>query len=136
VVASGLSGQERSQLEAKRVLRLLGEIDDDQIVMLSSFLVRYESDQEFRELHRDILIPPDVTTEGDEESENRAALHGAAVDHLVRLGLLREHYGTVFAGEKPAIDKNTGIVIPLYKELSPLGRLLLRHIGLAEADEF
>lgn len=58
-----------------------------------------------------------------------------AREELVRLGLLKNRIQKPKKGEVPEFDDN-GLVKSSGRELTPLGRLLLRYLGLADADEF
>ena len=57
IVANGLSGEEKDRLETKRLLSLLREIDDDQVIILTSYLQRHWNDEEFCERHDAVLAP-------------------------------------------------------------------------------
>jgi hypothetical protein len=58
LVASGISGDEKERIETKRLLRLLEEIDDDQIIILTSYLRKNRGNDEFFGKHKAVLETP------------------------------------------------------------------------------
>lgn len=136
IVATGLSGDERERLEAKRLLSLLREIDDDQVIILTSHLHRHWDDDEFHERHAAVLEPRMAFIGSSQEEIDAETLHETSRMHLVRLGLLRPSFGKPRKGEVPEFDEKTGMLKASGYELTSLGRMLLRRIELAEPDEF
>ncbi len=135
VVARGITGDEQTRIEAKRMLKLLREIDDDQIIILAGKLHRNERDNSFHVRHAAIFDPPRVHL-GSERSElDKEALFELARLELVRLGLLAPTFKTLKKGDLPEFDQKTGMMKQQSRRLTPLGRLLLRHVGLAAEDE-
>jgi hypothetical protein len=136
IVANGISGDDHKRIEAKRILSILQEIDDQQIIVLSSYLHRNYHDNSFQERHRDILIGAQATINSSREEFDQHAVQKAARDQLFRLGLLQQKVKIPKKGESPEFDPESGMLKASSRDLTPLGRLLLRHIGLAAADEF
>jgi hypothetical protein len=123
LVANGLSGDHQEQIDAKRLLKLLGEIDDDQVILLCKYLDRYSEDEVWVEKH-EALIYGDPPSEGDDEAtERRHWMRQLAIDQIERLGLI-----------KRKILTRSGTRAPGY-ELTWMGRNLLNRIGLAELDD-
>jgi hypothetical protein len=135
VVATGLNGDQKDAIEARRFLRLLGEIDDDQVIILASYLNKNRQNPEFHETHKGVLDQVFLTFGSGEEEQRRAALQSLSRSELSRLGLLKSHFKNTKTGEIPEFDKDTGMMKSTWKDLSQLGRLLLIHLGLAETDE-
>ena len=136
LVARGLTSDEREEIEAKRLLKLLDEVDDDQIVILQSKLHRHERSEAFYERHEEVLGPVSAHMQSPQEDHDRAAMYRLARRQLVDLGLLQQSFRKPRKGELPEFDEKTGMIRSRGTELSPLGHLLLRRIGLAEEDEF
>jgi hypothetical protein len=67
---------------------------------------------------------------------DEAALHEDARSHLGRLGLLALKFRRPHGKELPEFDDKTGMMKATSVDLTQLGRLLLRQIGLAGPDEF
>lgn len=70
------------------------------------------------------------------EELDRDEMYRLARSHLVDLGLLKATFRKPKRGEAPEFDEKTGMMKAKGLELSPLGRLLLRRVGVAEEDEF
>lgn len=135
VVARGITGDEKMRIEAKRMLKLLREIDDDQIIILAGKLRRNEGDQDYQERHAAIITPPRVHLDSPRGELDKDALFELARMELVRLGLLAPTFKSLKKGEQPEFDQKTGMMKQQSRRLTPLGRMLLRHIGLAAEDE-
>jgi hypothetical protein len=135
LVASGISGDEAERLRAKRLLNLLREIDDDQIIILTSKLRRHLEDQAFHERHAAVLKHTSAVFSSSRDELDRATVHEQAAAHLIRLGLLGQKFARPGLGRQPELDEKTGMIKAAGTEITPLGRLLLRHIGLAGPDE-
>ena len=136
VVARGLSGEEKEELEAKRMLNLLTQLDDGQIILLSSYLDKNRNDEEFWKIHEDVLKPKAVNLESSQEEIDVATIQEMAKRELVRLGLLRPRIRKPPRGQLPEFDEKTGMMKAFGHDITSLGRLFLRHIDLAGADDF
>lgn len=115
LVAEGISSAAIPYVESRRVLCLLEELDDLEVVVLSSFLHKNAHDAEFRTKHESILHPKPEHLGSSMPELDADTIHQAGRNWLLRLGLLKN-------------DRN-------HSEITPLGRLLLRRIGLAEEDD-
>ena len=134
IVARGLSGGEKEEIEAKRLLNILRELDDDQIIMLASRLHKNHTD-EFRQRHKAVLAPVAAHMQSSREELDRATLRETAKQQLTRLGLLRLRFKRPKKNEAPEFDEKTGMMKEQGSEITPLGRLLLRYAGLADEDD-
>lgn len=135
VVSDGLSGDERKRIESKRLLRLLGELDDDQIILLASYLQKNRRNDEFLEKHHPIIRTPFVSLADSQDARDTATLHQIARDGLKRLGLITLSLPILKPGQVPKFDRE-GKVAGGTLILAPTGRLLLRAIGLATDDDY
>lgn len=134
LVANGLTADDVVRLEAMRLLSFLREIDDDQIIILVSKLDRHRQDDAFFDKHRDILDPPDFHLGVSVEAVDRHTVYVAARQKLISLGLLRPRFSVPRKGEVAEFDKETGMLKSSGTGLTPLGRLLLKRIGLADDE--
>jgi hypothetical protein len=119
LIAQGISDARRDYLESRRILRLLWELDDAEVVLLAGYLQKNQQG-EYRTRHSSVLSGPRAHLSSSREDLDAAAVREPGHRHLVRLGLLDE---SMIRG-------------PASATLSPLGRLLLRRIGLAGDDDF
>lgn len=136
IVAYGMAGDDLTRVESTRILQLLEQLEDDQIVILTSYLHRHERDAEFHERHAAILNPVRAHLNSSQDEFDRSTIQKLPTEALIRLGLLSENFRRPKKGELPEFDFNTGRVRSSYKSLTPLGRLLLVRLGLAEPGEF
>lgn len=136
VVADGMSGEEHKTIEAKRMLNLLEEIDEEQVVHLSASLHKNRRNREFHETHATILRPKAVGFGSSREELDAHTLQQMAKQKLVRLGLLNQNFKRSRPGELPEFDDKTGMIKASGHSLTPLGRLFLRYLGLAEPDDY
>lgn len=135
-VAFGLMGDQQELLEAKRILQLLRELDDAQVILLTSKLMKYFKDQEFRERHANVLMPVMAHLQSSREDLDRSIVQSIGQQKLISLGLTRPRFVAIKKGKVPDFDDKTGMLKSSGTEITPLGKLLLRRIGLAEETDF
>lgn len=134
VVANGLSAEELNHAETKRMLWLLGQLNDSEVVILRSKLATtredFDVDAEFREKHTQLLAP-DATCMGSSDDEfAEAALKTSYRAHLHDLGLTRKRFKKPKRGEPPEFDDKTGMVKANGADITRLGKMLLRYLNL------
>ena len=132
IVSGGLNGSEREVLEARRLLTVLAQLEVDDIIFLESKI--YGRLDEALERHPDIVQRPMLMLESGEEERTHAALWHLREQTLFRLGLLRHKFTKPKRGEMPEFDEATGMIKARGARLTPLGLLLLRHLGLADEE--
>lgn len=135
VVANGIKGSEAERLEAKRMLALMAEIDDDQMMVLLSYSYTYSRDEAFHERNTAVLTPPLAHLGSNQEELDKDVLFRLNRQHLVRLGVLKPRFQRPPQGKPPEIDPETGMAKMSGYDMAPLGRLLLRKTGLLAPQE-
>lgn len=135
IVAHGISGDEKDRIEAKRLLWLMQQIDDDQIIQLAGRSSKYQRDEQFVQSHLGLLAPPNRVIGAPQDEVDRAAMRELANGQLVSLGLLQAHYRVNPTTKLPNFD-SAGNMSLSYTTLTSLGCLLLRRIGLLDEGEF
>jgi uncharacterized protein (DUF2267 family) len=78
VVSEGLSGEAKDCIQAKRLLRLLAQIDDDQIIILASHLPNNLDDGTFYARHQAVLRPYRRQLGGGRDLEAKIAMYELA----------------------------------------------------------
>jgi hypothetical protein len=132
LVANSVRAEDVSYIESKHLLRILGEINDIEVIWLRFYQRPFMSgDLDFRSKHAAVLEPVSATMSSTDPERQRKTLQQSYKEHLVRLGLLRERFKIDSRTEMPELDqggrpKHHGF------EITALGRLLLNHIGLSE----
>jgi hypothetical protein len=133
LIARSLTDKDVEYIESKHLLRILGEINDIEVIWLRFYLVpTFGGDKIFRETHTKILEPVIATLVAPQGTLDKSALQESYKEHLTQLGLLEHKYQTDIQTRTPEFDSFTGGLKTAGYEISPLGRLLLRHIGLGE----
>jgi hypothetical protein len=132
LVANSISSDAIEHAESKHLIRLLGELNDVEVLWLRFFHApTIGGDKEFRELHKEIFASRQAYIGCSSEELDDHALQKSYKEHLVQLGLVTRHISKDREGN-PEFDKFSGDFKVSYYEVSPLGRLLLRTIGLIE----
>lgn len=126
-VSRGLSEDDAEVVRRKRLLLILGELDEDEINLLNAYGRSYggADPQAFDRVNRPDL--PSFQSPRSVMDQNQ--LYEAGKQHLIRLGLLKKNYGSVKKGTIPEFDSREGD-FKHRLEVSSLGRMLLREIGL------
>jgi hypothetical protein len=133
LLASGVTETHISFVESKHLLRLLSQINDIEIIWLRFYHHPHlGGDEEFREKHAAALKPIAATLASDQGTLDRHALQENYKQHLISLGLLMRPLQVDSKTGYPFFDKLSGNWKTRGTQVTPLGRLLLRHIGLGE----
>lgn len=134
VVANGISAEEQNHAELKRMLWLLGQLNDAEVILLRSRLAMtsedYERDADFQQRHSELLAP-DANHMGSSDDEfNEAALKASYRQHLRDLGLIRQRFNKPKRGELPEFDEKTGMMKASGCDVTRLGKMFLRYLDL------
>lgn len=129
-VSRGLTLDDADLVRRKRLLSLLGELDEDEMVLLNAHGRAYGGFSE--DPFSDVKRPrPAYIGSGIEDVENEH-LYESGPNHLLSLGLLRKNYGNVKKGQLPDFEPKKGD-FKHRVEISQLGRMLLKEIGMPTA---
>lgn len=131
MVKAGVSEDRISFIETRHLLRLLGQINDIEIIWLRYYAYPLlNGDEEFRTTHSKIIEPIVATLASGSDVVERQALQRNYVQHLVSLGLLELPLVVDSKTGQPVFDRNTRSWKVRSHQVTVLGSLLLRHIGL------
>jgi len=132
VISNGLTDKEIDHSETKRILTLLGELNDAEIIMLRFYLVEtIQGDEEFREKHKKIVGYIPVTLASPQSEKDKEAIKENYREHLISLGLLKNEYRIVHETGLQEIDTFTNAPKIIGRRLTSMGMLFLRQIGLS-----
>ena len=115
LVASGINDKKMQYVQDKHLLRILGEINDIEVIWLIAYAVDFSKSNksEFQKKHKNVLDPIASHKGSSQREHDKRALQDSYKQHLERLNLLkinnRESYN-----------------------ISSLGRLLVRRIGMED----
>ncbi len=135
VVASGIYGKEKKEAEASQMLKILAELEDDQIIILARHLRRNKFDKEFYEKHIKVLETKINYLGGGNKRADDSVMQRTAKQHLVRLELLQPIFKKTRKDEMPEFDPSTGMIKSSGYKLTWFGSMLLRYLGLAKPGE-
>ena len=131
LIANSLSSKDIEYLESKHLLRLLGEINDLEVIWLRFYLNPTNSgDREYREKHKGVLSPIHAHLGSEQEEVDKATIQESYKEHLVRLDLLAPSYRIDRKTGFPEFDARSGRMKMQSYTLTRLGRLLLQCLEL------
>lgn len=136
LISFGLTEDKITHVESKHLLRLLSQLNDIEIIWLRFYDYPIISgDGEFRKRHESVLEPVRATLGSGPDVVDKEALQQNYVERLVSLGLLNRPLLVDSKTRLPVFDPQRGEWKTQGRRTTPLGRLLLRHIGIAARDD-
>ncbi len=130
LVAHSLTSEEQGENDHRHLLRILGEINDTEVIWLRSYVGAYTgSTDTFRAVHEATLRPARATLSGPQEEADRQTLQESYLNHLAALGLLKRSL-KLDRNKQPEMDSSSRNFAYTSPGTTPLGRMLLRVIGL------
>ena len=133
LIGSSLSAAGIQYAESKHLLRILNEVNDIEVVWLRYYREpTMGGDEDFRDRHTEVLRPAIATLGSAQEELDKSTLQDSYKEHLSRLSLLKPRYKLDPKTNQPTFDRIRGQQKIHGYQLTPLGRLLLREIGLAD----
>ena len=124
-----MRSEDISYIESKHILRLLGELNDIEIIILRAYYESHSTREiEFRNKHKDILVPITVPLGATQEKRDKSTLQESYKIHMERLGLLRVKYRMDYKTRMPEFDRDRGLKKEGY-EITQLGILLIHQIN-------
>lgn len=133
LLKNSLTEDEVKHIEYKRLLSILGELNDLEVLILISKSI-YRGQQGFEEFwdgHKGVLMPPTAHLGAEQEDIDKHTIYQSNELHLSNLGLLKPKFKKTKRGEIPEFDDKTGMIKAQGYEITSLGRLLLRSIDQA-----
>lgn len=129
IIANSLSSKDIEYAESKHLLRILGEVNDIEIVWLRFYLVpTLGGDKKYRGKHQEILELVPAGIGARQGVLDKSTLQDSYKEHLAELGLFERRY------EMDTSRTDMHLKIKGY-DLTSLGRLLLREAGLTTREE-
>jgi outer membrane murein-binding lipoprotein Lpp len=136
IISNSLSLQDIKYIESKHLLRILGELNDIEIIWLNYHQRKSHSrDTDFYDKHSDVLEPIFISMADPPLVYDKEALQNSYKEHLSRLGLLKPIYKTDMETQLPKFDKRTGGQEVRRYEITTLGVLFLRQIGITPPEK-
>ena len=127
VVFRGLCAEQTNTIRRKRLLGLLAEIDDDELLLLNAY---GQSQGPMGPTAWDMIEKPPLAVLGASTDQlEDAKLYELGKQNLLRLGLLKQKFAHLKKGEYPPFDTRSG-GFKSRPEISYLGRILLKEVGI------
>ncbi|HEX8248911.1 MAG TPA: hypothetical protein VF599_12105 [Pyrinomonadaceae bacterium] len=133
---NSLTNEEISHLEEKKLLSILNELNDAEIILLKYEALDQHEKRDFYEQHSSIVSPEPPSLRGTRVEYDKYYLHKSYKNSLQDLGLVEPVFKKPRKGEMPEFDGKTGMVKSTYRQATGLGRLLLRYIDQGVEDGF
>ena len=134
LLKNSLTDDNLEHIAYKKLLSILGEINDIEVLILKSYSVDIMQQQEFQIRHQGVVTEPLVHLGSSQEEVDKHAIHESYKINLARLGLLKNRFQRPRRGELPEFDEQTGMIKSRGYDITDLGRLLLRVIDQSEED--
>lgn len=134
LLKNSLTNEELSHAEERKLLDLLGQLNDPEIIVLKAESLGGDEFFSFREKHRDILVPVKATFGIDREFLVKEAFQKSYRNKLMEIGLLEPIFKRTRKGESPEFDIATGRIKATSYKVSSLGQLLLQYINDGEEN--
>lgn len=131
LIKNSLTNNELKHIEYKKLMSLLSELNDLEILILKSNRISSERD-EFWSKHRDSITLSPLTLDALQEDKDKYAFLEAYQLHLINIGLLKPYYSQPRKGTLPEFDHKTGMMEASGYSITYLGELLLRSIDQLE----
>jgi hypothetical protein len=119
----------------KKLLSILNELNDIEIVMLKYHSLNSVQKDEFVEKHNEVFAAIPAYMGSSQEILDKATMREAYQRKLVELRLLRPVYKRLKKGEIPDFDEETGMPKVTGHRITAWGKLFLRYIEIAEPDD-
>lgn len=126
VVKNGLTEKEVDLFETKKLLQILSQIDDLELILLRVLAANPNQDLEFRAKFAASVRPVPALIGASPDVLDAHAMSESMRTHLTQLGLIRPFYPIVKIGALPEFDSFRGEFRHSGHEVTLLGRLLLR----------
>ena len=135
LLKNSLTDEDLEHIAYKKLLFILGEINDIEVLLLKLHSVRTMiKAEEFRSKHKEALTKPVAYLMAPQEEVDKEAIYESYETNLVRLGLIQMRFRKPMRGESPEFDEETGMMKSSGYDITDLGKLLLRSIDQSEED--
>lgn len=130
LVATGMTDSDISYAESRHLLRILGDLNDIEIIWLQSYDRHGLKPNPVKEIHQNILKPIMAYIGSEQPVHDKSALQSSYCEHLERLGLVVPYIDIDSDTGNVKFDKSTGRPESHGYKLTLLGSLMLRHLGI------
>ena len=133
LLKNGITNEDLTHIDKKKLLSILGELNDAEVIILKFHTLIGSRQGEFVEQNRALLAARPATLGSGRDVIDRETIRMTYTQHLTQMGLLGARYQNVRKGELPEFDDRTGMVKSTGYEVTSLGRLLLHYLDILES---
>lgn len=135
-LANSLTQEVVNYLSKKKLMWLLGELNDSEVIILTAYYYPQYTDEgkEFWKKHETVVKTPAITNTSSEKEFEEATFKRSFRERLSQLELIKPRYKKTKRGEFPEFDQKTGRMKASGYEITRMGRTLVRFIN-AELGE-
>lgn len=131
LLKNSLTDEELEQIEKEKLLQLLGQLNDAEIVLLKYHsIIDHDERAEYFSRYENLLNPIKTDSEYSQAVLQKLDFFQAYKNRLIDLGLETPVFTRINKGELPAFDEKTGMIKATDSKITALGLLFLRYIGL------
>jgi hypothetical protein len=134
LLKNSITNETLEHVEEKKLLALLGELNDAEVLMLKFFSLSSAGRREFAETHQELFGPIDRSLDAPQENIDKGEFRDSYRNKLLEV-LLEPIYKRAEKGQTPEFDERTGRMKATSFRPTGLGKLLLRYIDLALAPD-
>ena len=135
LLKNSITNKTLEHVEEKKLLALLGELNDAEVLMLKFFSLSSAGRREFAETHQELFGPIDRSLDAPQENIDKGEFRDSYRNKLLEVSLLEPVYKRAEKGEMPEFDERTGRMKATSFRPTGLGKLLLRYIDLGPAPD-
>lgn len=128
ILKNSITNEALTHIEEKKLLSLLGELNDAEVLTLQFYSLTSEGKKTFAEQHSELFTPIKMTFGVPEENLDKGALRSSYRTKLVEVGLVEPVFKKPEKGKLPEFDDKTGQIKVTAFRATRLGKLLLRYI--------
>lgn len=132
LLLNGLTDSEMEHARRKRLLELLNQINDVEVLILQGETLYPGESDEFWNQHPE-LFPKPAYLDSPQEDVDKRIVFQSFKRHLADLGLLKPHFVKPSGNRPIEYDYKTGLLKSSGTDVTGLGHLFLQEIGLREA---
>ncbi len=126
IIANGLKDEDVEYIKYKKLLSLLEQLNDNEVLFLIMYGKNEYGDQGFMDEHPEILKPIPIHSMSPDDEIEQKQIQDSYKSKLAGLGLIKPRFKKPKKGELPEFDIKTGMVKASGYELTTLGRMLLK----------
>jgi hypothetical protein len=133
LLKNGLSNDDLNHIDQKKLLSILNELNDAEVIILKFHTLIGARQREFVGQHPAVFDFQPPTLGAGQEAIDKATMRETYTQNLIKVGLLQSKFQAVRKGDLPEFDDRTGRMKSWGVDVTSLGRLLLHKLDILES---